>query len=118
MSRALRIAVASGLLLFGLVELMRFLALVAAPGLHTALVHGVLAALAGLAGVALWRRLAWAPVAIVALGCALAAVFVIDAIVLGIRPWLYALLGAVAAVLVALALAVWAKQEARSDPVR
>jgi len=46
-----------------------------------------------------------APVAILALGFVFAATHLIDALVLGIRPLLFALLAAIAAVLAALVLA-------------
>jgi uncharacterized membrane protein len=68
--------------------------------------------LAGLAGLALWLRDTRAPVAIIALGCVFAATRLIDALILGIRPWLFALLTALAALAAALLLAAWARSEA------
>jgi hypothetical protein len=108
-----RVAIALALLLFALVELLRLLALAVAPDFHVLAEHAALGLLAGLAGFALWRRIPWAPAAILALGYALATVRLIDAFVLGIRPWLFALLAAVAAVIAAMLLAAWAKQAGR-----
>jgi hypothetical protein len=114
LSSALRTSAALALLLFGLVELLRFLAaLTGVAGFYAVAAFGALALLAGLAGVGLWLRTPWAPPAIVALGCVFAATRLIDAFVLGIRPWLFALLAAAAAVIVALLLAAWARAEAR-----
>ena len=108
-----RVAIAFALLLFALVELLRFLALAVAPDFHLLAEHAALGLLAGLAGLALWRRLPWAPAAILAFGFAFATVRLIDALVLGIRPWLFALLTAVAAVVTALLLAARAKPAGR-----
>ncbi len=113
LSSRLRIGAALALLLFGLVELLRFFALAGGPSFYPLAVHGALALLAGLAGVGLWLRDPRAPAAVVALGCAFAATHLIDAFVLGIRPWLFALLAALAAVVAALLLAAWARSEAR-----
>lgn len=101
------------LLLFGLLELLAFLSLAAGPSVYPWLVHGVLALLAGVAGVALWLRSPRAPAVIVALAGVFAATRLIDAFVLGIRPWLFALLGAIAALLAALLLAGWLRAHGR-----
>jgi len=114
LSGALRASAALALLLIALVELLRFLAALAAPlGLYTTGVHFAIALVAGLAGIGLWRRMPWAPAVIVGLGIVFAAMLVIDALVLGIRPWLFALLGAAAALVAALLVAAWARTEAR-----
>jgi len=111
---ALRIGIAIALLLLALVELPRFLAALGGPvGPYAVAAHAVLALLAVLSGVGLWLQTSWAPAAIVALGCAFAATRLIDAFVLGVRPWLFALLAAVAAVVAALLLAAWARAESR-----
>ena len=109
----LRIAVALALLLLALVELLRFLALVAGPSFYAPLTCAALALLAGLSGVGLWRRAPWAPPAILALGVVFAATRLVDALLLGIRPWLFALLAAVAALVAAWLLAGFARAEAR-----
>ena len=113
LSSGFRIGATLALLLFGLVELLALVALAASPGFYPLAVRGVLALLAGLAGLGLWLRDPRAPAAIVALGCAFAATRLIDALVLGIRPWLFALLTALAAVVAALLLAAWARSESR-----
>jgi hypothetical protein len=112
LSSRFRIGVALALLLLALIELAHFLALAASPGFYPLAVQGVLALLAGLAGCGLWLRDPRAPAAIVALGCVFAATRLIDALVLGIRPWLFALLTAIAAVVAALLLAAWARSRA------
>jgi hypothetical protein len=114
LSSALRVCVAVALLLFAGIELLRFLtALTAVVGVYVQVAHGVFALLAALAGIGLWLRTHWAPVAIVALGCVFAATHLIDALVLGIRPWLLALLAALAALVAAVVVATWARGEAR-----
>jgi hypothetical protein len=113
LSSRLRIGAALALLLFGLVELVHFLALAVSPSFYPLVVRGALAVLAGLAGLGLWLGDPRAPAAIVALGCVFAAMCLIDALVLGIRPWLFALLTALVAVVAALLLAAWARSEPR-----
>ena len=108
-----RTGAALALLLFALVELLRVFALAVVPTFYPLAVHGALALLASLAGLALWRRDARAPAAIVALGCVFAATRLIDALVLGIRPWFFALLTALAALVAALLLASWARSDVR-----
>ena len=113
-SSALRIAVAVALLLLAAVELLHFVAAlgtVVAP--YVEISHAAFALLAGFAGVGLWQRAPWAPPAIVALGCLFAATRMIDALVLGIRPWLFALLAAFAGLVAALVFAAWARDETR-----
>jgi hypothetical protein len=112
----LRIAVAAALLLCAVLFLLRFVAaLGGAAAVYTPAVHAVLAVLAALAGVGLWRQTRWAPLALVAFGCAFAAARLVDAFVLGIRPWLFALLSAAAALVVALLVAAWARE--RTPPL-
>jgi hypothetical protein len=113
LSPTLRIGAAIALLLLGLVDLLRFLALTVSPSLYPLATYGALALLAALSGVGLWLRTAWAPAALLALGCVFAATRLIDPFVLGLRPWLFALLAAVAALVAALLLAAWARAEVR-----
>ena len=114
LSPALRIGIAIALLLLGVVELPRLLAaLTGGVGLYGVAAHATLALLALLSGVGLWVRTAWAPAVILALGFVFAATRLIDAFVLGVRPWLFALIAAVAAVVAALLLARWAKGQSR-----
>ena len=112
----LRLVFALVLLAFGVVELLRTAALVGAGGAYPLAVHLTFAVLALLAGGALWLRGSWAPAAIVALGVVIAATRLIDGLVLGIRPWLFALLGALVALVLALVLAAWARRELRLLP--
>lgn len=115
LSSTLRVGVAVALVLIAGLEALRFLtALTTVVGPYVEIAHGALALLAALAGVGLWLRTRWAPVAIVALGCVFAATRMIDALVLGIRPWLLALLAAVVALVAAFVLAAWVRGEARS----
>jgi hypothetical protein len=85
------------------------------PGLIVAsdallLVLFVLQAVSGIvAGVGVARRAAWAPVAIVVLGVSVAATAFIEGFVLGIAPWLFALLRAVLAVVLALVAAAYVR---------
>ncbi len=112
---ALRVGVAVALLLVAGLELLRFLAALPTVGsAYVEIAHGAFALLAGLSGAGLWLQTPWAPATIVALGCVFAATRVIDALILGIRPWLFALLAAVAGLLAAVVLAAWARAEARS----
>ncbi len=112
-SSVLRAGVALALLAYAVVELLRSLALVASPELYPFLVHTVLAFLAGWAATAFWLRSTLAPLALVTLGAVFATTRLLDAFVLGIRPWLFALLSALTALLVALLLAGWARVESK-----
>ena len=113
LSPTLRVVCAIALLLLALVELVRFVSLAAGPSLYAPATYAALALLAGLSGVGLWRRATWAPAAILALGGVFAATRLVDALLLGIRPWLFALLAAVAALVAASLLASWARADAR-----
>jgi hypothetical protein len=116
LSPPLRIGVAAALLVLALLFLLRFAATVGtAVGVYTPAVHLVLALLATLAGVCLWRQTRSAPAALVAFGCSFAAARIVEALVLGIRPWLLALLSAAAALVLTLVLAAWARE--RTPPV-
>ena len=112
-SAPLRIAAAIALLSFALVELLRFLALAAGPSFYAPATSAASALLAGLSGVGLWRRAPWAPSAILLLGVVFAATRLLDALVFGIRPWLFALLAAAAALAAAWLLASWARAGTR-----
>jgi hypothetical protein len=57
------------------------------------------------AGLAVWSAAGWAPVAIVALGAVVAATALVEAFVLGIIPYLGALVQSVIAVVVAIVVA-------------
>src|SRR4029450_11905227 len=80
-------------------------ALLVAPGSLVLLVAFALEmVLAVAAAVCVWRRQPWAPTALVLLGAAIAATALLEGFVLGVIGWLYALLIALAAVVVALLL--------------
>ena len=104
--------VALALVALGAVGVLRGLALLGVAGPVPLATELAIALLALLAGVGLWRRSAWAPAAIVALGIGFAVTRLVDAFVLGIRPWLFALLTAAAALLLAVLLAAWARHDA------
>ena len=116
-SQPLRIALAVVLAVCALLLLLRFAAtLGGAVSLFTPVAHGALALLAALAAVGLWGEARWAPGALVALGCTFAATRIVEALVLGIRPWLFALLSAAAALGAAFVLAAWMRP--RAEPFR
>ena len=67
-----------------------------------------------LAAVGVWRRQRWAAAALLLLGASIAATALIEAFVLGIIAWLYALLIAIGAIVIALLLGAYVN---RSGPL-
>jgi hypothetical protein len=65
------------------------------------------AVLAILAAIGVWRQQRWAGAALLLLGVSIAATALVEAFVLGIIAWLYALLLAVAAIVIALMLGAY-----------
>jgi hypothetical protein len=65
------------------------------------------AVLAILAAVGVWRQLRWAGAALLLLGVSIAATALVEAFILGIIGWLYALLIAVAAIVIAFMLGAY-----------
>ena len=65
------------------------------------------AALAIAAAVGVWRERSWAATALLLLGASIAVTALVEAFVLGIIAWLYALLIAIAAIAIALLLAAY-----------
>ena len=65
------------------------------------------AVLAILAALGVWRRQPWAAAALLVLGASIAATALVGAFVLGILSWLYALLIAVGAIVIALLLGAY-----------
>jgi hypothetical protein len=110
----LRWAVAGALVVAGAVGLLRALAVLPAGAAAPVVGLAVLAFAALLAGVGLALRARWAAPALLALGAVFAATRLYDAFVLGIRPWLFATLAAVAGLLVAIWLAALARKDQRS----
>jgi len=87
------------------------------PGLASPLLFlafALHAVLAILAAVGVWRRQRWAAAALLLLGASIAATAVIEAFVLGIIAWLYALLIAIGAIVIALLLGAYVN---RSSPL-
>jgi hypothetical protein len=81
------------------------------PGDPLLLLALLLEAVFGIAaGVAIWRGAGSAPLLVVLLGVAIAATALVEAFVLGIVAYLYALLEAVAAIVVTLLIAAYAKR--------
>ena len=71
------------------------------------------AALAILAAVGVWREHRWAATALLLLGASIAVTALVEAFVLGIIGWLYALLTAITAIVIALLLGAYVN---RSGP--
>jgi hypothetical protein len=87
------------------------------PGLASPLLFfafALQAVLAILAAIGVWRQQRWAAAALLLLGASIAATALVEALVLGIIGWLYALLIAVAAIVIALLLAAYVN---RSGPL-
>jgi len=72
------------------------------------------AVLAMLAAVGVWRQQRWAAAALFLLGASIAATALVEAFVLGIIAWLYALLIAIAAIVITLLLGAYVN---RSGPL-
>ena len=68
------------------------------------------AALAILAAVGVWRQQRWAAAVLLLLGASVAATALVEAFVFGIIAWLYALLIAIAAIVIALLLGAYVKR--------
>jgi hypothetical protein len=71
------------------------------------------AVLAIVSAVAVWRQLRWAAGALLLLGASIAATALLDALVFGILPWLYALGIALAAIVIALLLGAYVNRSGR-----
>ena len=87
------------------------------PGLASPLLFfafALQAVLAILAAIGVWRQQRWAAAALLLLGASIAATALVQALVLGIIGWLYALLIAIAAIVIALLLAAYVN---RSRPL-
>ena len=87
------------------------------PGLASPLLFfafALQAALAILAAIGVWRQQRWAAAALLLLGASIAATALVEAFFLGIIGWLYALLIAIAAIVIALLLGAYVN---RSGPL-
>jgi hypothetical protein len=86
------------------------------PGLASPLLFfafALQAVLAILAAIGVWRQQRWAAAALLLLGASIAATALVQALVLGIIGWLYALLIAIAAIVIALLLAAYVNRSRR-----
>jgi hypothetical protein len=102
----LLIAVALGA--YGLYHALYAITMLPRPAsLLLLLAFALQALLAILAAFGVWRQRPWAGSMLLLLGAAIAATVLVEAFVLGIIAWLYALLIAVAAILIALLLAIY-----------
>ena len=79
-------------------------------GSYATAAFAALAVSAAVAAVGVWLGTRWAPVALVALGAVFAVCRLYEGFVLGIRPWLFALVAAVVAVLAAMLVAAWVRR--------
>jgi hypothetical protein len=110
LSPVLRLGLAGALLVCSLVLLLRFVGSVGGEaGLWVPVAHALLAVLTALAALGLWAEAPWTPLALIVLGCTFAATRLVEAFVLGIRPWLFALLAAAGALIASLVLAAWVR---------
>jgi hypothetical protein len=100
--------IAIALAAYGSYHALKAIALLPAPASTLLwLAFALQAVLALLAAVGVWRRQRWAAAALLALGAVIAATALVGAFVLGILPWLYALVTAIAAVVIALLLGAY-----------
>src|SRR5260221_13903651 len=93
---------------YGVWQALRAIAML--PGLTSPLLFlafALQAVLAILAAVGIWRQRRWAGAALLLLGASIAATAFVEAFVLGIIAWLYALLLSVAAIVIALLLGAY-----------
>ena len=96
---------------YGIYRALYLPAMLVGPTDPLLLVGFLLQAVLGiLAGVAVWRGTRAAPLLVVLLGVAIAATALIEAFVLGIVPYLYALLVAVVAIVATLIVAAYVKR--------
>ena len=110
-TRLLLIAIA--LAAYGVYHALTAIAMLPGPASLLLLIAFVLqAVLAILAAVGVWRQRHWAAAALLLLGVSIAATALIEAFVLGIIAWLYALLIAIAAIVIALLLGAYLNRSA------
>lgn len=109
MERSLALLLIAGALAaYGVTQAFYAIAMLPAPASLLLLIAFALqAVLAILAAVSVWQQRRWAGRALLLLGTSIAATLLIEAFVLGIIAWLYALLLAVAAIAVALILGAY-----------
>ena len=109
-----RLLIAIALAAYGLYHAVLAIAMLPSPAsLWLWLAFAVQAVLAIMAAAGVWRLRRWAGTVLLLLGVSVAATALIEAFVLGIIGWLYALLIAVAAIAIALLLGAYLE---RSGP--
>jgi hypothetical protein len=107
--------IALALVAYGVYHALYAIVMLPEPGsLLLFLGFALQAVLAILAAVGVWRRQRWAAAALLLLGASIAATALIEAFVLGIIAWLYALLIAIGAIVIALLLGAYVN---RSGPL-
>jgi hypothetical protein len=107
--------IALGLVAYGVYHALYAIAMLPGPvSLVVFLGFALQAVLAILAAFGVWRRQRWAAAALLVLAASIAATALVEAFVLGILGWLYALLIAIAAIGVALLLGAYVD---RSGPL-
>lgn len=62
------------------------------------------------AGIGIWSRSAFGPIAVLLLGASLAATYLLEAFALGIIGWLYAVLGALLALAISLVVTAYLQE--------
>jgi hypothetical protein len=109
MERSLALLLIAGALAaYGVWQAFYAIAMLTGPASPLLLIAFALqAVLAILAATGVWRQQRWAGTALLLLGTSIAATLLVEAFVLGIMAWLYALLLAVAAIAVALILGAY-----------
>ncbi len=106
--RTALLLVAIALAAYGVYRALYAIAMLAAPTSPLLLLALALqAVLAILAAVGVWLQQSWAAASLLVLGASIAATALVEAFVLGIVPWLYALLIAIAAIAIALLLGAY-----------
>ena len=106
--RTALLLIAMALAAYGVYHALYAVAMLAAPGsLLMLLAFALQAVLAILAAVGVWREQRWAAAALLLLGASVAATALIEAFVFGLIGWLWALLIAIAAVVIALLLGAY-----------
>ena len=113
--RVALILIAIALAAYGAYHALYAVAMLPEPGsLLLFLAFALQAVLAILAAVGVWRQQRWAAAALLLLGASIAATALVEAFVLGIIGWLYALLIAIAAIVVAIVVGAYVN---RSGPL-
>ena len=105
--------IALALAAFGAYHAVYAVAMLPAPASPLLLLAFALQAVfAILAAVGVWREQRWAAAALLLLGASIAATALVEAFVFGIIAWLYALLIAIAAIVIALLLGAYVNRSA------